>query len=603
MTVTTPAAAGSREAVLSRPADRAGPVSLLVSVLALAVFVASIAGVDATDINGFGLASAVPTIALAALGAIVMTLILSLAHPAIREKWLALQVVVLVVALDIGPAVIEPLPRFATAWIHAGLAEYIARSGDVLQHSDARFSWPGFFAAAGFFAQAVGVEPLALLRWTPLVLGLLCLIPVLAIIRVFVHDERRRVIALTLFAVGNWVGQDYFAPQGFNFLLFLVTMAVLLRLLPWAQAETPIGRLVARLLRRDAGPLELPPVIEGFGQRVAVLAIVVLLYVASAVSHQLTQFFTLFAVAALVLIGVCRLGWLVLLFAVITLAYFVWGGEDYWSGHLHDLTADLGGFRNSLHASVVSRTTTGTAPERELVVQARLGLSAVIVLLAVLGLVRSRKRSLLVPAVLAGVPVLVMALQSYGGEAALRVYLFSLVWLAILGSHAISVPAAGSGSVWARRLGLVATPVLAIFIVVTFLLARYGNEDFEQMRPGDVAAAQELYRIAPPGAAIFVLTESVPWRDHDLERYEYAYATPPPLTRTDLPSLLMSMRAAKGGAYLLLTDGQWSQMRYLQGIPTADIDAAQRMYATAPELRRVYGTGTVGVYELAGGAP
>jgi hypothetical protein len=587
----------------SAPAYTAALVSLGMSVLGLAVLVVTLVRASPGDINGYGLAAAFHPLGLAALSAIIFTLIVSLQIPEIGARWLSAQVAVLVLALQLGPVLVEPLPRFATAWVHAGLAEYIARTGDVLPHTDARFSWPAFFAAAGFLAQAVGVEPLELLRWTPLLLGLLSLLPAAAIIRVFVVDDRKRVIALTLFAVGNWVGQDYFAPQGFNFLLFLVTMAALFHLLPWRQAETRIGRVVSAVLRRDASSIVLPAGAEGYGARVAALVVLVTLYAASAVSHQLTQFFTLFSLAALVLMGVCRLGWLVVLFAVITLGYFVWGAEDYWSGHLRDLTTDLGGLRGSIRSSVVSRTTIGTTPERATVVDVRLGLSAVVLLLAVVGLVRSRRRILAIPAVLAGVPALVMGLQSYGGEAALRVYLFSLVWLAILGAHAFGSPPVELRRRSLRGVALVATPLVCVAVATAFLLARYGNEDSEQMRPGDVAAADALYRIAAPGSSIFVLTESAPWRDHDIERYDYGYAQPIPLTREDLPSLLTAMRTAKGHAYLLVTDGEWSQMHFLYGVPAAQVAAAQQMYATAPELHRVYGSGTVGVYELAGASP
>jgi hypothetical protein len=150
---------------------------------------------------------------------------------------------------------------------------------------------------------------------------------------------------------------------------------------------------------------------------------------------------------------------------------------------------------------------------------------------------------------------------------------------------------------------MTATAVAGVALSAAFLLARYGNEDFEQMRPADVAAAQEMYRVAPAGASLFALSESVPWRDHDLERYVYAYAAPPPLTRGELPKLLEQMRAAPGGAYLLLTDGQWSEIHYLGGVPADRVEAAQEMYRTAPELRRIYGDGDVGLYVLADPAP
>ncbi|MCU1675016.1 MAG: hypothetical protein JWN77_3129 [Frankiales bacterium] len=590
-------------ATLSRPdAGLAGPIALSVSALSLAAVCFELTGAASRDINGFGLLAAYPPAAIAALGLGLATLVWSLCSRTVAPRWAMAQVAVLTVALAIGPILVEPFPRFATAWIHAGLAEYIARSGEVLLDTDARFSWPGFFAAAGVFAQAVGVEPLSLLRWTPLVLGLLYLLPLTVIVRTFVVDERQRVLALSIFVLGNWVGQDYFAPQGFNFLLYLTTMAVLLRLLVVDPHTTWVSRLLARLLRRSPDSADLAASAGSTSTRYAALAVVLLLYAASAVSHQLTQFFTLFAVAALVMAGVSRLGWLACLMAVITLAYFVWAAEDYWSGHLRDITADLGGLGSSIQSSVVSRTTTGTAPERAVVVNARLGLSAAVALLAAVGLVRRRDRILLAPALLAAAPVLVMALQSYGGEAALRVYLFALPWLAVLGAHALTPPVVDARP-RAAYLAAVLLPLGCLGLATAFMLARFGNETFEQMRPMDVAATQAAYDLMETGDALFVLTESVPWRARDIERFSYVYATPPPLSRADLPTLLEAMRRAPRDAYLLLTEGQWSQLRFLQGVPTADLRAAREMYETTPELRRVQGSGAVGVFVLAGDGP
>jgi hypothetical protein len=584
-------------------ATTAGPVGLALSLLSLVGLVVTLSAADPGDINGYGLVGAFPPAAFLALGVIVAVLVFSLFTPGISAAWLVPQVVILGVALSIGPALVEPLPRFSTAWTHAGFAEYVARSGQVLHETDARFSWPAFFGAAGFFAQAVGVEPLQLLRWTPVVLSALYLVPLTVILRSFIDDGRRRVVALTIFVVGNWVGQDYFAPQGFNFLLFLVIVAVLLRALSWGRADSRLARIVRGTFRLREGDDALPQESQGFGERATLLLVVVAMYAASVVSHQLTQFFILLAVAALVVVGVCRLRWLVVLFAVMTLAYFVWGAQDYWAGHLRDITDNLGAFGTSLQENVSARATSSSAPAREVVVRVRLGLTLAVLVLAAIGLIRSRRRILVVPALLAFVPVLVMGLQSYGGEMALRVYFFSLVWLAILGAHALHLDGDARRARWRVATHMVATTLVALLATGGFLLARYGNESFEWMRPGDVSAVQELYEVAPPGSVLFSLTESVPWRDHALERYHHVYALPTPLTRDDLPSLLDAMRKEERGAYLVLTDSQWVQLKYLAGFSDDAIAEAKEMFRTTPELTRLFGSGDVGVYVLTEEAP
>ena len=54
------------------------------------------------------------------------------------------------VSLQALPAVVEEQPRFATAWQHLGFLEYLDRTGGSAPALDARWSWPGFFAAAAF---------------------------------------------------------------------------------------------------------------------------------------------------------------------------------------------------------------------------------------------------------------------------------------------------------------------------------------------------------------------------------------------------------------------------------------------------------------------
>ncbi len=75
----------------------------------------------------------------------------------------------------------------------------------------------------------MGVSPLWFLRWAPLVLNLSYLLPLKVIANVTLRSERARWLVLPLFLAGNWIDQDYFSPQGVDFFLYLVVIAVLLK--------------------------------------------------------------------------------------------------------------------------------------------------------------------------------------------------------------------------------------------------------------------------------------------------------------------------------------------------------------------------------------
>ena len=136
--------------------------------------------------------------------------------------------VALVVCLDGVTAFIEPEPRFPTAYQILGFVHYISRTGHAAPGLAAYFSWPGFFALISFVTGAAGIHSmLTLMRVWPMVIDLLCLPPLFLLMRNLRISWRAQWLAAFFFTVGNWVGQDYFSPQSFDYLLYLVFVAIL----------------------------------------------------------------------------------------------------------------------------------------------------------------------------------------------------------------------------------------------------------------------------------------------------------------------------------------------------------------------------------------
>ena len=90
--------------------------------------------------------------------------------------------------------------------------------------------WPGCVTLDAGLVRAFGVESAAsYANWAPIVLGLLTMPVLVLIYRTFCQDWRLVWTAVWIFQLANWVGQDYFAPQGLAYLLHLAVIAVVLR--------------------------------------------------------------------------------------------------------------------------------------------------------------------------------------------------------------------------------------------------------------------------------------------------------------------------------------------------------------------------------------
>lgn len=68
----------------------------------------------------------------------------------------------------------------------------------------------------------------------------------------------------------------------------------------------------------------------------------------------------------------------------------------------------------------------------------------------------------------------------------------------------------------------------SLLLIPAFLVTRYGNEKFEQVRSSEVAAVRALYRMAPQGSVLVSPTSQLPWRFAYATEYDYSRPTDPP---------------------------------------------------------------------------
>ncbi|MGY1733362.1 lipopolysaccharide biosynthesis protein [Geodermatophilus sp. SYSU D01045] len=589
----------------------AAPVLLaLTTVAGLVAYALPLRSVDLRQINGYGLVSVLPLASIAGLVLIGSSFLAGLALRRARTVLLGLQLVAWVVCLHGLPVLLHSMPRFPTAWTHLGFIEFITRTGTVAPSIDARFSWAGFFGLFSFLSDARHWQDMAwVLRLTPVVSNLLYLLPVVLILTNLRANWRAKWLTLWLFAVFNWVGQDYFSPQGLAYFLYLTLVALLITWFrPAARTRRPgVREPRARSWLHPPTPGELPARPTGRSERVVLLVLVLVVFTFTTMSHQLTPFLMIGAATALVLVGRCVLRTLPVLMFVIVAAWISFMAVGYWSGHLHELLGGLGSFGTNVSSSVQGRTGDSGA-QHLLVLKVRVALALGAWGLAAAGALRRRRQGFddrVVLALLAS-PALGFGLQSYGGEIALRVFVFSLPAVCFLAAQSF-FPEAGSRRRIGRLLGVPAALLCVPLLVGGFLVARFGNEGFEYVRPGEITATDVVLDHStgltsvlwparePPAtlpSASFVTSYS------QVDRVFYSSVIVPP-DPGDVGPVVNQMREHGPGAYLLTTRSQEAELVLAEGFPQDWGDRFRASMAASPDVRVLVSNPDAAVYVLA----
>ncbi|WP_341483628.1 hypothetical protein [Streptomyces endophytica] len=306
---------------------------------------------------------------------------------------------------------------------------------------------------------------------------------------------------------------------------------------------------------------------------------------------------------ALVIARRCTLSGLPLLLGVLVAGWVGFLAEPYWSGHFDELFGGLGGVGANVTSSVTDRIAGGD-PTHQLVLYTRVALAGGVLALACWGVLRRRaagftERPLLA---LAFVPFLAFGLQSYGGEMALRVFLFALPGACTLAALAFFPHGT---AVRPGILGPLAALLTGLLLSGGFLVARWGNEPFERVRPGEVAAMDYVYAHDRPTVRLLWLsddpvnsvTPAMPWGAKDMERVAYV-PTPAPRDPAGVAPLVTALRKAGPQSYLIVNHGQAESLRLDSAYPRGWEQRLRTALDRRPDLRRVLGNAHAALYTL-----
>jgi hypothetical protein len=230
------------------------------------------------------------------------------------------------------------------------------------------------------------------------------------------------------------------------------------------------------------------------------MGLLVGLSAAVVVSHQLTPYFLVATLVALFLVGRNRSWVLPVLVGMMTVAWTAYG-YGYVSRHF--TLFDFNPFDNAKGAGAslpsagsFAHQMVGTASHIE---------SAIAVGLAVLGWVvgrPGRRGSFVWVVVVATIAVLFV--QSYGGEAIYRVYIFALPWLCVLGARAL----VRLNVRWPY--GAPCVTLVGALASVLFVLSYFGLDRTTYMQPQEVRASTWFETATPPGSILVQLTGNWP---------------------------------------------------------------------------------------------
>jgi hypothetical protein len=605
-----PAAARIWAAITSWHLER-----FLIPLAVLLLVVISMRGLDPLDMNDYGLISILPWQVFLGLAVLSVSYALALRRRPINPWLLAAHLVVLIVILHGATAMIEDLPRFQTTWKHIGITDYVIRTGNVDPLIDAYFNWPGFFILNAFITRVMGMDSLLMLTpWASVFFNLMAIGPLLMIFRPLFRDERPLWLGLWWFFLANWIGQDYFAPQAFGFLMHLVILGILLTYFAdarprltragwWPRALIGHLRNTPQEWRAEDDDVShasmVPP-----AQRMLLVGAIALIRLALVPSHQLSPFATLLTVTALVLLNRCSLRTLPIYMGVIAAAWIIFQTVPFLEGHVQGMLTEFGSVGESVNANVSSRI--GGSPEHNLVLRSRMLMTVLIWGLAALGGLRRLYvgRLDLTYAVIALAPFPLLALQNYGGEALLRIYLFALPGMALF-LAALFFPRVQSGRSWITTGAII---LLSFVMVGGFFITRYGNERMDFYTQDERDAVAYLYRTAPQGSLLFSGSPNLPWRDRDYETYGYysfseGWPIKPQLVGSDVDLVLRQVidqmrESNRPGTYIIFSRSEEARTDLLGELPRGALTLLEEHVVASGEFRLVYGNKDARIYTL-----
>ena len=492
-------------------------VRLVLLPLSLVLWAIGVSETSTGSLGPYGLPSALPPIFYAGVALLIVSAGIEFSRPSLSSVRLGLHTVALVVILYGTAPLVYREGRYSWLYKTIGVVQYVNAHGSLDRSIDIYQNWPGFFALAAWFDKVTGAtSPVDYAKWAQLVFELAAIPLLYTIYDSLALPIWHRWLAIMLYAGSNWIGADYYSPQGMSTLLSLGIMALVMRCLfvvgpgPGRRRHADGQALGDRGASRDATG----PQLRDVAPFIALLAFIFFVLTAS---HELSPYILTIQLAALAVFGLVRPRLVVLGAAVIVLGYLI-PNFSFVNNH-YGLLSSMGSFLNNVQAPSTGGSVVATPESHKILADCTDLLSVGMWLLAIAGawLRRKSRRMALALVLLAFTPIIVLVGGAYGNEGVLRVYLFSLPWAAVLATCALAPvrPAADRRGRHASE----ATPLRAFRAVVPLALALalffpsfFGNDATDMMSSDEVATVLAFQQSAKAGPMLGA-SDNAPFSD------------------------------------------------------------------------------------------
>lgn len=588
---------------------------LLPVATAFLIWTLSLSNVDVRAMNDVGLVSVLSPWTYVALGLLTIGFCLNVYYREAGAPVLVLHVVALILIIHGTPQLLYGTLRYAWAWKHVAIVDYIQRNGAVDPYAtylDVYHNWPGFFAFNALITEVAGLKSaIGYAGWAPLFFNLLDIGALLLIVRTFTRDQRLIWLSIWFFFLANWVGQDYFAPQSLTYSLYLVVVGITLNwfrifahpseatIMRWVRSKR-LASALSHIMDRSRPGGDTPAADARPTQRVGLVLMLTLIFIVIVSSHQLTPLLVIVSLALLVGFQIITLRSLPILMLVLTATWFMYMAEPFMNHSLYWIVRSIGRFLGNFGANFINLA--DASPGQALVALIDRTLSALVAIMALYGFSRRVRRGRWdLPAILLLLaPFPLLAANSYGGEIVFRVYLFALPFLAFFAAAAL-YPSPQAGL---RQRTAVLSILLSLVMLVGLLFGYYGKERQYYFTQDEVAATEFIHNIAPAHSLLIdgawgYSLQHQNYEDHDylslismlIEDREELIAAP-----VDFLSPIMESYPT---AYLVLSRSQKAAIDMTGAMPAGSLQKIELALLESPKFRVIYRNPDAAVFVLA----
>lgn len=481
----------------------AARIALAAATTATILWVAAASTVNWREIDQLGLVPLLPATWKVAYYGLLVSIALYAVSKSPKPWIIGFSVATLIAMIYVSPVIIYDAPAYPWTYKHVGVTELLLKVHEPFTSVDIYNRWPSFFGQAGVFTRFGGFSnTVQYVQWSEFYFVSLQAMIVASLARTEHRSYGFAGLTVTMFVLINWIGQAYFSPQATAFTLMLAVM-----LLVWGQLYANgnvFGRLVARiggmLVRTKQQWARQSDDTEWSKLVACVVALALVLGLAMV--HQLTPYVLLMQLFLITFLGFMRPWWLLFAAAGVTILYllpqFNWINENFGVFNSLDPT------RNVSREQVVEYACNAACKKVNNTVMFSTGAWAFGAAIATLVIGRRRPETRLPLLVLCFfAPFLTLLGQSYGGEAILRVVMFSAPFSGML--IALSVIVAKRVNV--RR---IASVVLVLAMGYSFMYAFYGMAGDRYISQDGIRAGEYLYENAPPRSLVIPTGPNLP---------------------------------------------------------------------------------------------